>query len=199
MRGSRLSLRVWPTCGALAGRGQPHRCLGTLRPLPLPLPLRVTPSSLRLLHSTPTKEPPPVAAVPPEPRSLRAVVAQYGLLAFVFHESIWAAVWAGTYLGVKSGIDIRGLLTSIPEWVPGASQLSQIDPTAGAVATSYLLVTCTGPVRLGFTITCMPFVARRWDRWCAGSSAPPYVWLGGGLAGLWLGGGLAVYCLGAAT
>ena len=217
MRGSGLcpSLRIGPARDALAGRGQPHRCLATLRPLPLrplplllrqlPLPLRrrsswlraIVPSSLRASHSMPTKEPP--AAVAPESRSLRAVVAQYGFLAFVFHESIWAMVWAGMYLGVKSGIDIPGALASIPDWVPGASQLSQIDPTAGAVATSYLLVTCTGPVRLGFTITCMPFVARRWDRWCADSDAPPYVWLGGGLAALWLGGGLAVYCLGAAT
>ena len=209
MRGSGLcpSLRIGPARDALAGR-----CLATLRPpllrppplRPPPLLLRrsswlraAIPSSLRLSHSTPTKEPP--AAVAPESRSLRAVVAQYGFLAFVFHESVWAMVWAGMYLGVKSGIDIPGALASIPDWVPGASQLSQIDPTAGAMATSYVLVTCTGPVRLGFTITCMPFVARRWDRWCADSDAPPYVWLGGGLAALWLGGGLALYCLGRAT
>ena len=69
----------------------------------------------------PTKEPP--AAVAPESRSLRAVVAQYGFLAFVFHESIWAMVWAGMYLGVKSGIDIPGALASIPDWVPGALHL----------------------------------------------------------------------------
>ena len=149
MRGSGLcpALRIEPARNAFAGRGQPHRCLATLRPLPLrpppqPLPLRphsgwlqaVTPSSLRLSHGTPTKEPPP--AVAPESRSLRAVVAQYGFLAFAFHESVWAMVWAGMYLGVKSGIDIPGALASIPDWVPGASQLSQIDPTAGAVATS---------------------------------------------------------------
>ena len=195
MRGSRLcpSLSVGPTSG------QPHRGLATLRPLPLQrhssLLRAATPSSLRLSHSTPTKEPPAAG----ESRSLRAVVAQYGLLAFVFHESVWALVWAGMYLGVKSGIDIPGLLVSIPDWVPGASKLCQIDPTAGAVATSYLLVTCTGPARLGFTITCMPFIARRWDRWCAGSNAASKVWLGGGLAALWLGGGLAMYWLGAAT
>ena len=140
MRGSGLcpALRIEPARNAFAGRGQPHRCLAMLRPLPLRRHSSwlqaVTPSSLRLSHGTPTKEPPP--AVAPESRSLRAVVAQYGFLAFAFHESVWAMVWAGMYLGVKSGIDIPGALASIPDWVPGASQLSQIDPTAGAVATS---------------------------------------------------------------
>jgi hypothetical protein len=105
------------------------------------------------------------APVVPEQRSLRAVIAQYGLLALVFHESVWATCWCGLYVAVQSGIDIPGLLASIPDWVPGASKLATIDPTAGALATSYVLVTCTGPVRLGFTISCMPFVARRWDRW----------------------------------
>jgi hypothetical protein len=102
---------------------------------------------------------------PPPERSLRAVIAQYGLLAFVFHESVWATCWASLYLAVKSGVDVPALLACIPEWVPGASQIAHIDPTASTLATSYVLVGCTGPVRLGFTITCMPSVARSWDRW----------------------------------
>ena len=127
--------------------------------------------ALRLMHSTVTEEKPQTHVqekpLQSDQRSLRGVVAQYGLLALVFHESVWATCWFGLYMAVQSGVDIPSLLSSIPHSVPGASQLAQIDPTAGAVATSYLLVTCTGPVRLGFTIMCMPFVARRWDRWQA--------------------------------
>ena len=125
----------------------------------------------------------PAAGVP-EQRSLRAVIAQYGFLALVFHESIWAACWLGLYLAVDAGVDIPALLASIPDGVPGSSKLAQIDPTAGAVATSYVLVTCTGPLRLGFTITCMPFVARRWDRWRAAGGGGTRARAGAALVGV---------------
>lgn len=46
----------------------------------------------------------------PPQRSLRGMIAQYGLLAFVFHESIWATSWALLYLAVK----VCGLPDALP-------------------------------------------------------------------------------------
>ena len=61
--------------------------------------------------------------------SLGNVMKRYGLIAFVYHEAIWALSWGVIYIMLRSGVDVEAALASVPEWVPGSSQLAQATVT----------------------------------------------------------------------
>lgn len=76
-------------------------------------------------------------------RTLRRILAQYGMIAVVVHLVLHTAVLFGFYLAIKMG------------WTP-----TGIAGEAGVWTVAYILTKLTQPPRLALTVLITPFIAR---------------------------------------
>eukprot|EP00003_Mantamonas_plastica_P033261 TRINITY_DN940_c0_g1_i15.p3 TRINITY_DN940_c0_g1~~TRINITY_DN940_c0_g1_i15.p3 ORF type:complete len:281 (+),score=73.94 TRINITY_DN940_c0_g1_i15:1298-2140(+) len=91
---------------------------------------------------------------------MRELIAKYGLVGFVVHESIWAVVLGSFYLMLDNGVDFNTIVDFFPmdmsdekAWYLGSK--------AATLGTSLLLTKLTFPLRIAVTLSITPTVARK--------------------------------------
>eukprot|EP00470_Lotharella_oceanica_P013373 CAMPEP_0170182078 /NCGR_PEP_ID=MMETSP0040_2-20121228/26853_1 /TAXON_ID=641309 /ORGANISM="Lotharella oceanica, Strain CCMP622" /LENGTH=134 /DNA_ID=CAMNT_0010427363 /DNA_START=189 /DNA_END=593 /DNA_ORIENTATION=+ len=84
---------------------------------------------------------------------LKKVFQDYGLVALVFHFSIWSMTLASSYAAVSNGLPVV-------QYLPHEFQ-ENVSGKAGDLAVAYLATEATGPVRTLFTLSVVPLLARK--------------------------------------
>ena len=89
-------------------------------------------------------------------QKLKDTVQRYGVIATMFHSTVYVSSLSTVYLGVSNGVDASALLSS---W--------GLDPTiipdgAGELAAAWAITAVTGPARAVGTVIGTPIVAGWW-------------------------------------
>lgn len=80
-------------------------------------------------------------------KTLKNVLAEYGMIAVVLYLAIFFAVFIGAWFGIRLG------------WAPGG-----IAGNAGAWTAAYLFTKLTQPLRIAATVVLTTFVGKLWKR-----------------------------------
>lgn len=80
-------------------------------------------------------------------KTLRNILAEYGMIAVVVYLAIFFAVFIGSWFGIRLG------------WAPGG-----IAGNAGAWTAAYLFTKLTQPLRIAATVVLTTFVGKLWKR-----------------------------------
>lgn len=105
----------------------------------------------------------PAAAAAPaaeqeEKLSIQQLLAQYGVIALLFHFTVWVTTITTVYGVLSSGLDVSSLLPA--ELTGGAA--AEMGAAAGTAAATFAIVEGPlGPPRLALTITATPAVSRK--------------------------------------
>ena len=93
--------------------------------------------------------------------SLRELLAEYGLIALLFHFSVWVSCLTAVFALFSFGLDVNSVL---PEWLRASGEADAAGSAAGlagkAVAT-LAVVEAVGPARLALTVAATPRVSER--------------------------------------
>ena len=90
----------------------------------------------------------------------KELVVKYGLVATVFHSSVYAVTLAGFYGALHYNYDISSLVSSL-ESLPLMSDFMDKIPEEGSTfALAYAFTFCTNPVRIGLDFALVPPLAR---------------------------------------
>jgi len=81
------------------------------------------------------------------------LLREYGLVAILFHFSVWITSLAAVYAGVSlAGPEV---LSGLPDWIPGEAQ------SGGQLAVALGVVEVVGPARLALTVAATPAISRQ--------------------------------------
>lgn len=80
-------------------------------------------------------------------KTLKNILAEYGMIAVVLYLTIFFAVFIGAWFGIRLG------------WAPGG-----IAGNAGAWTAAYLFTKLTQPLRIAATVVLTTFVGKLWRR-----------------------------------
>ena len=104
-------------------------------------------------------------AVPAEEESemtIRELLAEYGLIALLFHFSVWISCLAAVFALFSFGLDVDSVL---PDWLSGAGgepdAAGAAAGVAGKAAATLAVVEAVGPARLALTVAATPKVSER--------------------------------------
>ena len=91
-------------------------------------------------------------------QKLKDTVQRYGVIATMFHSTVYVSSLSTVYLGVSNGVDASALLSS---W--------GLDPTiipdgAGELAAAWAITAVTGPARAVGTVIGTPIVAGKYSK-----------------------------------
>ena len=91
--------------------------------------------------------------------SIKELLAQYGVIALLFHFSVWVTSLASVYALLTFGLDVDALL---PEWLAGPDEAeagAAAAGVAGRIAATLAVVEGIGPLRLALTVAATPKVS----------------------------------------
>jgi hypothetical protein len=80
-------------------------------------------------------------------KTLKQILAEYGVIAVVLYLSIFTAVFVGSYFAIRLG------------WTPGTTV-----GNAGAWTAAYIVTKITQPLRIAATVVLTTFLGRMWER-----------------------------------
>lgn len=80
-------------------------------------------------------------------KTLKNILAEYGMIAVVLYLAIFFAVFIGAWFGIRLG------------WAPGG-----VAGNAGAWTAAYLVAKITQPLRIATTVVLTTFVGKFWKR-----------------------------------
>lgn len=70
---------------------------------------------------------------------VKHVLKTYGRTALLFHTSVFATTFSGSYAAIRYGVDLRNVVERVP-----FVDLSKMDPEAGTLALAYVSTLATG-------------------------------------------------------
>lgn len=79
-------------------------------------------------------------------KALLNVLREYGILAAVYHQTVYVCTFATFYVAIKSGLDVKALVDSLPESLQ-AEWLHKGAQTAGSVGLAFILQKLISPLR----------------------------------------------------
>lgn len=79
-------------------------------------------------------------------KTLKHILAEYGVIAVIVYLSIFTLVFVGSYFAIRLG------------WTPGSAA-----GQAGAWTAAYLVTKIAQPLRIGATILLTTFIGRLWE------------------------------------
>jgi hypothetical protein len=80
-------------------------------------------------------------------KTLKGILAEYGVVAVVLYFAIFGMVLAGTYLAIRAG------------WTPKSAA-----GKTGTFVAAYVVTKLTQPIRIAVTVLLTPFFARVYER-----------------------------------
>ena len=93
--------------------------------------------------------------------SIKELLSQYGVIALLFHFTVWITCLASVFALLSFGLDVDSLL---PDWLTsgGAEEgASAAAGAAGRAAATLAVVEAIGPARLALTVAATPKVSER--------------------------------------
>ena len=133
-------------------------------------PPATEPSSEATLRSLVTMDPSTSVAKDDGHMSVSKLLSEYGIIALIFHFTVWITSLSVTYFVLSAGVDIEALETlrnsiggGSPEATVGISGATEAGAGAAKAAATLAIVEALGPLRLGLTIAATPSVAS-WAR-----------------------------------
>lgn len=79
-------------------------------------------------------------------KTLKNILAEYGMIAVVVYLTLFAIVFVGSYFAIRLG------------WTPGS-----VAGEAGAWTAAYLVTKVAQPLRIGATVLITTFVGKLWE------------------------------------
>ena len=132
---------------------------------PLPLPrLAVQPAAALAVRAAAVAmaAPPPATSEKKEEEelSIRELLSRYGVIALLFHFSVWITCLTSVFALLSFGLDIDGLL---PDWLLGtdADGATEAAGAAGRIAATLAVVEGIGPARMALTVAATPKVSEK--------------------------------------
>lgn len=97
-----------------------------------------------------------------EKAGIGQLLREYGLIAVMFHFSVWVLSLTSVFTLLSTGVDLDALLASVPlfsEAAEGGSEGGGAVGVAGRAAATLAIVEAVGPIRLALTVAVTPRIS----------------------------------------
>ena len=89
--------------------------------------------------------------------SIKTLLSEYGVIALLFHFTVWVISLASVYTVLSTGLDIDSLL---PDWIMSDDGTAAAG-VAGRAAVTVGVVEAIGPARIALTVAATPSVSKK--------------------------------------